>query len=123
MSDLFDRRMMERAITLARRSEGRVEPDPMVGCVIVRKGRMIGEGFHRRFGGPHAEIEALRACAANPRGATVYVSLEPCCHPLTSPSVILVPQYVRPVAGFGKPGPSTSRRNTSKYSLRGHKCG
>lgn len=76
----FDRRMMARAIALARKGEGRVEPNPMVGCVIVRNGRIIGEGYHRRFGGPHAEPEALRACTVDPRGATVYVSLEPCCH-------------------------------------------
>ena len=75
-----DRRMMARAIALSRRGEGRVEPNPMVGCVITRRGRIIGEGYHHRFGGPHAEIEALRACTVSPRGATVYVSLEPCCH-------------------------------------------
>lgn len=75
-----DRRMMRRAIALARRGEGRVEPNPMVGCVIVRRGQVIGEGYHRRFGAPHAEVEALRAVNTSPRGATVYVSLEPCCH-------------------------------------------
>ncbi len=78
--DPFDHRMMARAIALARRGEGRVEPNPMVGCVIVRNGRVIGEGYHRRFGGPHGEIEALQACRRSPRGATVYLSLEPCCH-------------------------------------------
>jgi len=72
--------MMRRALTLAKKGEGRVESNPMVGCVIVRDGRIIGEGYHRRFGGPHAEIEALRSCTRNPRGATVSVSLEPCCH-------------------------------------------
>ncbi len=76
----LDEIMMRRAFALAKKGEGRVEPNPMVGCVIVRKGRVIGEGYHRRFGGPHAEIDALRSCTRNPRGATVYVSLEPCCH-------------------------------------------
>lgn len=52
----------------------------MVGCVIARNGRVLGEGYHRRFGGPHAEIAALCSCRDSPRGATVYVSLEPCCH-------------------------------------------
>ncbi len=75
-----DERMMLLALALARRGEGRVEPNPMVGCVIVRRGRVIGEGYHRRFGGRHAEIEALRWCATTARGATVYVTLEPCCH-------------------------------------------
>ncbi len=71
---------MQRALQLAARGQGRVEPNPMVGCVIVSRGKIIGEGYHRRFGGPHAEIEALRRCHASPRGATVYVTLEPCCH-------------------------------------------
>jgi len=71
---------MRRALALARRGEGSVEPNPMVGCVIVRRGRVIGEGWHRRFGGPHAEVEALRRCSTSPRGATCYVTLEPCCH-------------------------------------------
>lgn len=75
-----DRQMMLRALALARRGEGRVEPNPMVGCVIARRGRVIGEGFHRRFGGAHAEAAALRSCRVSPRGADVYVSLEPCCH-------------------------------------------
>ncbi len=76
----FNEQMMRRAIALARKGEGRVEPNPMVGCVIVRRGRVIGEGCHRRAGGPHAEIEALRTCTTKPRGATAYVSLEPCNH-------------------------------------------
>ncbi|MHC4696325.1 MAG: bifunctional diaminohydroxyphosphoribosylaminopyrimidine deaminase/5-amino-6-(5-phosphoribosylamino)uracil reductase RibD [Planctomycetota bacterium] len=83
--DDFDVRMMKRAIALARRGEGRVEPNPMVGCVVAKKDRIIGEGYHRRFGGPHAEIEALRCCVQTPRGATVYVSLEPCCHQNKTP--------------------------------------
>ena len=76
----LDESLMRRALALAKKGEGRVEPNPMVGCVIVRDGRIIGEGYHRRFGCPHAEIEALKSCTRNPRGATVYVSLEPCCH-------------------------------------------
>lgn len=79
-SKTFDETMMRRALALARKGEGRVEPNPLVGCVIARDGRIIGEGYHRRFGGPHAEIEALESCTRDPRGATVYVSLEPCCH-------------------------------------------
>ena len=77
---------MKRAFQLARRGEGRVEPNPMVGCVLVRGGRIIGEGYHRKFGEPHAEIHALRACKGSPRGATAYVTLEPCCiHGKTPP--------------------------------------
>lgn len=75
-----DERYLRRALRLASRGRGYVEPNPVVGCVIVKRGRIIGEGHHRRFGGPHAEIEALRRCRESPRGATVYVTLEPCCH-------------------------------------------
>jgi diaminohydroxyphosphoribosylaminopyrimidine deaminase/5-amino-6-(5-phosphoribosylamino)uracil reductase len=73
-------RHMERAIELARRGEGRVEPNPMVGCVLVRHGNVVGEGWHQRFGGPHAEIEALRMAGDAARGSTAYVTLEPCAH-------------------------------------------
>lgn len=75
-----DERYMQRALRLARRGLGRVEPNPMVGCVIVAGNAIIGEGWHRRFGGPHAEIDALRSCRRSPRGTTVYVTLEPCRH-------------------------------------------
>lgn len=76
----FDLSCMRRALTLARRGEGRVEPNPMVGCVVARGERIIGEGHHRRFGGAHAEIEAIRAAGGESavRGATFYVTLEPC---------------------------------------------
>lgn len=72
--------LMNRALALAGRGLGRVEPNPMVGCVIVRGGRIVAEGYHRRFGADHAEVEALRRCGGLGRGATVYVTLEPCCH-------------------------------------------
>lgn len=74
---------MRRALALAERGRGMVEPNPMVGAVLVREGKIIAEGWHERFGGPHAEIEALRAAAAvgaETSGATLYVTLEPCCH-------------------------------------------
>ncbi len=73
-------RYMQRALRLAGRGLGRVEPNPMVGCVIVRNGLVVGEGYHRRFGGAHAEVAALARAGPKARGATVYVTLEPCCH-------------------------------------------
>ncbi|MEN1678066.1 MAG: bifunctional diaminohydroxyphosphoribosylaminopyrimidine deaminase/5-amino-6-(5-phosphoribosylamino)uracil reductase RibD [Planctomycetota bacterium] len=75
-----DHRLMARAVELAKRGVGRVEPNPMVGCVLAREGRIVGEGWHQEFGGPHAEVHALRAAGDQSRGATAYVSLEPCCH-------------------------------------------
>jgi diaminohydroxyphosphoribosylaminopyrimidine deaminase/5-amino-6-(5-phosphoribosylamino)uracil reductase len=71
---------MARALALAAQGQGMVEPNPMVGCVIVRDGEMVGEGFHERFGGPHAEVNALAQAGERARGATAYVTLEPCCH-------------------------------------------
>ena len=71
---------MRRALDLARGGLGKVEPNPMIGAVIVRNGRIIAEGFHRRFGGVHAEISARAAAAGRARGAEMFVTLEPCCH-------------------------------------------
>jgi diaminohydroxyphosphoribosylaminopyrimidine deaminase/5-amino-6-(5-phosphoribosylamino)uracil reductase len=71
---------MYRALELAAKGRGLVEPNPLVGCVIARGAEIIGEGWHRRFGGPHAEIEALRLAGDRAAGATLYVTLEPCCH-------------------------------------------
>src|SRR5687768_7257957 len=70
---------MHRALELAQNGRYTVSPNPMVGCVIVRDGGVIAEGWHRRAGEAHAEIEALRACD-DARGATMYVTLEPCAH-------------------------------------------
>jgi diaminohydroxyphosphoribosylaminopyrimidine deaminase/5-amino-6-(5-phosphoribosylamino)uracil reductase len=73
-----DNKFMLRAIELARKGRYGAHPNPMVGAVIVKNGRVIGEGAHLRFGGPHAEINALRACRGGARGASLYVTLEPC---------------------------------------------
>lgn len=75
-----DARHMRRALRLARRGWGRVSPNPLVGAVIVRDGAVVGEGWHAEYGGPHAEVHALRAADDRARGATAYVTLEPCNH-------------------------------------------
>jgi diaminohydroxyphosphoribosylaminopyrimidine deaminase/5-amino-6-(5-phosphoribosylamino)uracil reductase len=75
-----DNRFMGRALALAIRGQGLVEPNPMVGCVLVRDGQIVGEGFHERFGAPHAEVNALAEAGNRADGATAYVTLEPCCH-------------------------------------------
>jgi len=72
--------VMKRALALARRGRGAVEPNPLVGACIVRGGEIIGEGVHRRFGGAHAEVEALRKAGKRARGAQMFVTLEPCSH-------------------------------------------
>ena len=76
----FDSRMMQRCLELARCALGRTSPNPLVGAVIVQDGEIVGEGFHPCAGEPHAEVFALRAAGDRARGATIYVSLEPCNH-------------------------------------------
>ncbi len=71
---------MQRALALARLGEGCVNPNPLVGAIVVREGKDIGHGYHARFGGPHAEVHALAQAGRAARGATIYVTLEPCCH-------------------------------------------
>ncbi len=78
-----DKKYMEAALKLARRGIGSVEPNPAVGAVIVKANQVIGKGYHKKFGAPHAEINALEDCenlGVNPKDATMYVTLEPCCH-------------------------------------------
>ena len=75
-----DRKYMARALELAARGMGHTRPNPMVGAVVVKDGRIIGEGWHEQFGGPHAEVNAFAHCSEDPEGATLYVSLEPCAH-------------------------------------------
>lgn len=75
-----DSAYMRRAVALARRGWGQTAPNPLVGAVLVRDGRVVGEGWHARFGGEHAEAAALRVAGERARGATAYVSLEPCAH-------------------------------------------
>jgi len=75
-----DRTWMRRALALAPRGWGRTAPNPMVGCVSVRDGELVGEGWHTEYGRPHAEVEALARAGERARGATAYVTLEPCSH-------------------------------------------
>lgn len=77
----IDEQFLARAVELAGRGAGRVQPNPMVGAVVARGGEVLGEGWHADFGGPHAEVNAIADCGdADLAGATMYVSLEPCCH-------------------------------------------
>ena len=71
---------MQRALDLARQAKGRTSPNPLVGAVIVKDGKVIGEGYHKKAGTAHAEVHALNAAGGNVKGATLYTNLEPCCH-------------------------------------------
>jgi diaminohydroxyphosphoribosylaminopyrimidine deaminase/5-amino-6-(5-phosphoribosylamino)uracil reductase len=114
---------MRRAIRLAMNGRGRVEPNPMVGCVIVKDGRLIGEGYHEQFGGPHAEPNALAACTESPAGATVYVTLEPCCHTnkKTPPCVprLIEAKVGRVVIGCLDPNPEVNGRGAEQLRAAG----
>lgn len=104
----FDHAMMRRCIELARRALGRTSPNPMVGAVIVKDGEIIGEGFHPRAGEPHAEVFALKAAGENARGATIYVSLEPCNHYGRTPpcsEALVAAGVAKVVVGMVDPNP------------------
>lgn len=103
-----DETFMRRALELAAKARGLTSPNPMVGAVVVREGEVVGEGFHARAGAPHAEVEALRAAGTRARGATLYVTLEPCNHHgRTAPCVPVVQQagVRRVVAALADPNP------------------
>ena len=80
--------MLERAIELAERGRGTTHPNPVVGAVVVRGGEVVGEGWHERKGGPHAEAVALDAAGEGTRGATLYTTLEPCDHHGSQPPCV-----------------------------------
>ena len=101
-------RYMARALELAARGAGWVNPNPMVGAVVVKDGRIIGEGWHTAYGKLHAEREALAHCTEDPCGATIYVTLEPCCHWGKTPpctEAIIEAGIVRVVVGAPDPNP------------------
>ena len=118
-SDL-DRRLMARAVELAALGRGYVEPNPMVGAVVARGEEIIGEGYHQNYGGPHAEVFALDKAVARARGATLFVTLEPCSHfgktPPCADAVILA-GISRVVCAVADPFPKVAGQGLAK--LRG----
>ena len=105
-----DREWLLQAASLAGRGWGRVHPNPMVGCVLTRDGERVGEGWHEEYGGPHAEVNAIRSAGDTTRGATAYVSLEPCSHHGKTPpcsEVLLKAGVTRVVFGASDPGDET----------------
>lgn len=103
-----DRQYMKMALELAQKGMGFTAPNPMVGAVIVKNGRIIGQGYHRKYGELHAEREALAVCTEEPKGASIYVTLEPCCHYGKQPpcvNAILETGIKRVIIGSSDPNP------------------
>ncbi len=106
-----DKTWMRRALELAERGRGHVEPNPLVGAVVVREGQLVGEGWHQRYGEAHAEVHALAAAGEAARDATLYVTLEPCCHHGKTPpctDAVLRAGIRRVVAAMPDPFPAVA---------------
>jgi diaminohydroxyphosphoribosylaminopyrimidine deaminase/5-amino-6-(5-phosphoribosylamino)uracil reductase len=116
---------MQRALEFAARGTGRVEPNPPVGCVIVHNDRLVGKGWHARFGGPHAEIVALAEAGEAARGATLYVTLEPCCHHGKTPpctEAIMRAGVARVVIALEDPFPQVQGGGVRALTAAGVSC-
>jgi len=113
---------MRRALALAQLGRGRVEPNPMVGCVIVREGKIVAEGYHERFGENHAEVNALLAAGDAAEGADVYVTLEPCAHYGKTPpctDALVRAKVARVVAAIKDPNPLTRGKGLTRLREAG----
>jgi diaminohydroxyphosphoribosylaminopyrimidine deaminase/5-amino-6-(5-phosphoribosylamino)uracil reductase len=115
-------RWMARALELAERGRGHVEPNPLVGAVLVHDDWPVGEGWHQRYGGPHAEVHALAAAGEAACGATLYVTLEPCCHHGQTPpctDAVLRAGIARVVAAMTDPFPAVAGKGAEQLRAAG----
>lgn len=121
----LDIAFMSEALDLAANGRGLVEPNPMVGCVLVKKGRVVGRGFHRKLGGPHAEVEALRDAGRRAKGASAYVTLEPCNHHGRTPpctDALIAAGVSRVIAAMEDPNPIVSGKGFRRLRAVGIRC-
>ncbi|NBF09291.1 bifunctional diaminohydroxyphosphoribosylaminopyrimidine deaminase/5-amino-6-(5-phosphoribosylamino)uracil reductase RibD [Pseudomonas sp. Fl4BN1] len=119
---VLDAHYMARALELARKGWYSTHPNPRVGCVIVRDGQVVGEGWHVRAGEPHAEVHALRAAGEQARGATAYVTLEPCSHHGRTPpcaDALVNAGVARVVAAMQDPNPEVAGRGLQRLAQAG----
>lgn len=120
---MTDEAFIRRTLTLARRAEGMTSPNPMVGAVLVKHGRIIAEGYHRRAGTAHAEVIAIEKAGMDAAGSTLYVSLEPCCHkdkrtpPCTE--MIIAAKIVKVVVAIRDPNPKVSGKGIEELRKAG----
>src|SRR5436309_2985284 len=117
-----DESWMRRALELAERGRGYVEPNPLVGAVVVRDGKLVGEGWHRKYGEAHAEVNAFAMAGDAARGATLYVTLEPCCHHGKTPpctDAVLRAGVARVVAAMADPFPQVAGKGAELLRAAG----
>jgi len=117
-----DFEFMARALRLAERGLYTTTPNPRVGCVLIRDGRVVGEGWHERAGGAHAEVTALKAAGATAAGATAYISLEPCSHHGRTPpctDALIAAEVARVVAAMQDPNPQVSGSGVANLRAAG----
>ncbi|MFB6290552.1 MAG: bifunctional diaminohydroxyphosphoribosylaminopyrimidine deaminase/5-amino-6-(5-phosphoribosylamino)uracil reductase RibD [Candidatus Bipolaricaulia bacterium] len=117
-----ERAFMKKALNLARRGGGYVNPNPQVGAVVVRDGEIVGEGYHEKFGGPHAEVNALEEAGEAARGATLYVTLEPCVHYGKTPPCtekIVGAELARVLVAMEDPNPKVSGKGVKRLREEG----
>lgn len=118
----MDREYMNQVFTLAARGKGRTAPNPMVGAIIVKDEKIVGQGYHERYGTPHAEIRALEEARENARGATLYVNLEPCCHQGQTPpctTEIIRAGIQRVVVATKDPNPLVNGQGIRELKMQG----
>jgi len=117
-----DVQYMQQALELARGGLGFVSPNPLVGCVLVKDGEVVGQGYHQRFGGPHAEVHALQEAGPRARGAVLYVNLEPCSHTGKTPpctDAVIQAGVSRVVAALRDPNPLVAGRGLARLAAAG----
>ena len=120
----LNERFMKLALKLAQKGEGKTSPNPMVGAVVVKKGKIVGQGYHRRFGSPHAEVNALKDAGTKAKGATLYINLEPCCYYGKTPpctDAIIQAGIKRVVCALPDPNPRVRGRGFKKLKESGIK--
>lgn len=124
MINVLDIQFMKQVLVLAVKGRGRVSPNPLVGAVVVKDGKIVGSGWHRKAGGPHAEIIALKQAAQKTKGATMFVSLEPCCHYGKTPpctDAIIRAGIKKVVIAMKDPNPIVNGKGISKLRRSGVK--
>ncbi|MEX0270956.1 bifunctional diaminohydroxyphosphoribosylaminopyrimidine deaminase/5-amino-6-(5-phosphoribosylamino)uracil reductase RibD [Leptolyngbyaceae cyanobacterium UHCC 1019] len=122
MAENIDCAMMQRCVILARQAAGKTAPNPLVGCVIVQDGEIVGEGFHPKAGDPHAEVFALRQAGDRAKGATLYVNLEPCNHHGRTPpcsDAVIAAGIGRVVIGMIDPNPQVAGTGSDRLKQAG----